>query len=138
MRGHHWAVRFIIAAILLFVFATATNTVGDGVRRSSIVVHATDSTEPIEVVRTAASIKDTSDNYSQSELETVTTNAWNAKMDVLVEKWYIVFSTKCSGLGMQQAQVLREQVLVECEKEMSEVTIEYTESKLSYNVSIFC
>jgi hypothetical protein len=59
---------------------------------------------------------------------------WNAKLDVLVEKWYIIFTTKCNGLAARQARELREQILVECEKEMSDASTAHIGSNLSYTV----
>jgi hypothetical protein len=137
MYGHSLAARVVVVTILLCIvlLSTAVSSFGDS---AHFCVSAADETIGAEEGKVSASIVDTGSGNPPSEFATEVVNMWNAKLAVLVEKWYIIFSTKCNGLGARQAQVLREKTLVECEKEMKDAAAVYVGSNLSYAVHHFC
>lgn len=60
--------------------------------------------------------------------------SFNSHMDALVDKWFQSFVAKCSALSPKKAEVLRQQVLRNCEQEMNNVSAYMRNKDLTFKV----
>jgi hypothetical protein len=62
-------------------------------------------------------------------------NECNARLDVVVEKWYLRFSVRSKRLSRELAGKLLLSTVADCEREMAAIVAEYHELEIPYKVT---
>jgi hypothetical protein len=62
-------------------------------------------------------------------------NECNARLDVVVEKWYLRFCVRSKRLSRELAGKLLVSTVAECEREMAAIVAEYHELEIPYIVT---